>query len=98
MSSQMARHCIQICVYLLINSITSEETEGQDERIEDFSDQDDLKLHEELHYSEIIDIRLTENQTKIFQEMLGKKIASSNEILARAIAGGGQVRLEFESK
>ena len=93
----MARHIFQICVYLLINSISSEEIEGQDDMNEDFTNKDNGILHEDLHHSENIDIRLTENQTKIFQEILGKNFASSTVKSMRAIAGGAQVRLWDEN-
>ena len=93
----MARHCIQIYVNLLVTSISSAHIEGRDDKSEDFSNQDNGIRHEEWHNAEKIDIRLTENQTKIFQEILRKKIASSNKKSARAIAGGGQVRLWNEN-
>ena len=93
----MTRHFFQICVYILINSISSEKIEGKDYRSEYFSEEDNEILHKELQYPENIDIRLTGYQTKIFQEILEKKIASSTDKSARAIAGSGQVQLWDEN-
>ena len=46
---------------------------------------------------ENIDIRLTKEQAKIFEEILRDKVSSSIEKSARAIAGGSQVRLWDEN-
>ena len=46
---------------------------------------------------ENIDIRLTKEQTKIFEEILEQKVSSSIEKTARAIAGGSYVRLWDEN-
>ena len=83
----------QICLYLLIKSISSEDIEGHDDRSEDLSDQDKSKQLEELQNPEIIDICLTGNQTKILQEILRNKITRSIKKSARAITGVAQVRL-----
>ena len=87
----------QIGVYLLINSISSEDIEGQDDRSENLSDQDNWEKLEELHYPENVDIRLTRKQNKIFQELFGNKITRSVRKSARAIAGGAQVSLWDEN-
>ena len=87
----------QIGVNLLINSISSEDIEGQDDKSEDFLDQENRILYHQLHYPENIDIHLTRNQTKIFQEIFGNKITRLIRNSARAIAGGAQVRLWDEN-
>ena len=44
-----------------------------------------------------IDIRLTKEQTEIFEEIMEKKVSSSIKNSARAVAGGSQVRLWDEN-